>query len=330
MWKKILYIGFVVIFGLVCAMATYYSSMINHIYDTVASSVTEERYADVTKAFTPFYDENEVVACNSSDALANFYVYSAVSSQDLTKDETSYVVYEFSYSLVLVNIAGSVNFDDVMISSTETVNHSSLVFKNGDKSYAYPLVSTETDNAYNLLTTYSKIKCVQTTIAKSTIDQELGGKISSIELHDAEDTSVVSQTCNLNFSETFFDSVSEMVTKYNATEMGEMTNDAFNTYAETFLANYSYQTGYSQSELYPSSLIWKTVGIMAIFTLLVVVLYFLIFKRDWLMRRKPTKQKEPLFYPRRDPKEKTVDLEEGKDFTVKDAPIEEAKPENKE
>lgn len=106
---------------------------------------------------------------------------------------------------------------------------------------------------------------------------------------------------NLDFSQEFFTDVNPLVeanstfipindkyqsgsgiTKDEYDEAYKQYQQKTDGFQETFFENENYITTFSQSEIVPNTIIWKAIGMEVLYVLVVIILYFLLFKLKWI------------------------------------------------
>ena len=140
---------------------------------------------------------------------------------------------------------------------------------------------------FNITLTSLDIKAMQ--------NAGLEGAITGFDILDQTGNVIATSDVSLDFSQKFFDDVSELVSHYNtyikeysASESKEdkkAAEDKFNAFYDgedgfekKFTSEHpDYTFRYSDSYLRPGKLIWNGVGILAIFALCVVLIYILLF-----------------------------------------------------
>lgn len=287
MLKKVLFFSIAIILGVVLAYTTYYSYYVNNLYDMIDSAIAEERYEDVARMFTAYFDSDSSIEKIENE---NGFVYVYPSILQTTKKDTEgndYISFEKGYSFYSFKIKEEV-FTNVTVSSGTTKNDSGMVFSSGEASYEYPFVVTEGDSPYNLATTITSLSCVEVHIGESIINEKLGGEITSFSLLGNEKQPIlVYDNVNLDFSERFFEYADDFVENY---DLYAPSNDSenfekfFTPWKEEYSKNETFRISYSQKELKPTSVVWKTVGIMAMYLVVCALVGLLIFKGGKLFK----------------------------------------------
>ena len=290
MIKKILFFTITIVVGVVLAYTTYYSSYVNHVYDIVETALKEERYEDVARMFTSYFDaESKVQRVDSEEGFILVYP-SILQTTKTSTDGKSYTGFEKGYSVYGFNLKDT-SFADITVSKDTTKNDSGIIYNGRDsQSYSYPFVVKTGDNPYDLTSTISNLKCVEANIGEKEINEKLGGSITGISLLNSNgDTIITASDLNLDFSEEFFDYADELIAKHDEcapTNDKDTFNPFFEEWKTKYLAaNENYKMFYSTSDIRPTSLVWKTVGIMAMYVAVCVLIGLLIFKGGKLFNR---------------------------------------------
>ncbi len=307
MLKKILYFGIAIVLGIVALYGTYYSSYINHVQGLITTAINEERYEDAARVFTPFIDPTNLVDVSKETDKCLTYVYaSGVVNTAYKSNEEAVSVYTSAYSFYFFDLK-NIDFDGITSNEVLT-NYSGVVFKNSEasKEYFYPFVAP----TYNLTQAITSINCVEIDLTNETITEKLDGKITSFEFINGKNTSVFEKACDLSFTEEFYDEVNPFFNKYKEYAiLEEITSEEMDTYYDEWILSYSYLLGYNSKDLQPSSLIWSTVGVMAIYVVCVGALGFFIFRK-----KRPT----PIHNSQMRNKEKVIDADVKDKDTLKE------------
>ena len=310
MWKKVLYVAVALIFGFIVAVIAYNSNQFNNILDLVSTALVEEKYDELPKIFGGVHDTNEII--NEKEEKAQVLVYNGTAVTDLNygEDSTRFMKYEGAYYIYILHPS----FSTIDISEGETtVNKSAFVFTadNGNE-YTYYMIANANVNADYYVAESKTLEDVLLKPARDLaspkdswgfmsvnvtetmvkyISEALGGKITGMNIVDNEGNVVGKYAVNFDFSQQFFTDIKELVTNYNVwleayvanekVEEAEATfTEFYNPWLENFNAN-TETTGYSfryeDSYLSPNKILWQTVGMMALYSLVIVVFYVIIF-----------------------------------------------------
>lgn len=290
MIKKILFFTITIVVGVVLAYTTYYSSYVNHVYDIVETALKEERYEDVARMFTSYFDaESKVQRVDSEEGFILVYP-SILQTTKTSTDGKSYTGFEKGYSVYGFSLKDT-SFADITVSKDTTKNDSGIIYNGRDsQSYSYPFVVKTGDNPYDLTSTISSLKCVEANIGEKDINEKLGGSITSISLLNSNGETIINASgLNLDLSEEFFTYADELIAKHDEcapTNDKDTFNPFFEEWKTRYLAaNENYKMFYSTSDIKPTSLLWKTVGIMVMYVAVCVLIGLLIFKGGKLFNR---------------------------------------------
>lgn len=310
MWKKVLYFGIAIVIGIVVAMVAYSSNQFNHVYNLVNTAIAEKKYEDVAKVFGGCFDTHAIntiehdqmdIVVFPGTTLTNTVYYSQES------EEQTYLVYEEAYYIYIFNPT----FNYVNVNDD---NQTALRFTSSSAAqYTYPFVVSSTTNkdyyvekpsnpteavmndARDLISVQTNWNFMSITLTKTMVDYikaQIGGTIVQMEVLDNEGTNVVySESLPLDFSQAFFSDISELIDHYNVylqaylkdnndTEAADQFNAFYEPWYEEFKANQE-QTGYTfrydDHTLSPGSLLWQTVGMMALYLVFIILIYILLF-----------------------------------------------------
>lgn len=138
------------------------------------------------------------------------------------------------------------------------------------------------------------------------IEEELASDIIGFNLVDGASKTLLddNEQCKLsfNFESTFFtdvkvlyDAYQKFIPIYDAYHADDIKEDEYNAAYDVFIdeteefeadldsGKYpNYLESFTQKELMPSIIIWKSIGIVALFVVCVAILYILIFKFAWI------------------------------------------------
>ncbi|UKI48879.1 MAG: hypothetical protein L6U99_08510 [Clostridium sp.] len=141
MIKKIfIFLQLQLLWVLFLAYTTYYSSYVNHVYDIVETALKEERYEDVARMFTSYFDaESKVQRVDSEEGFILVYP-SILQTTKTSTDGKSYTGFEKGYSVYGFNLKDT-SFADITVSKDTTKNDSGIIYNGRDsQSYSYPFV----------------------------------------------------------------------------------------------------------------------------------------------------------------------------------------------
>lgn len=323
MWKKILYIGLIVIIGIMVYIMGYSSNQYNHIFELTNTAIEEKKYSDVAKIFGGCFDTKTIVTDNS-DQL-DLVIYPGTSQVDVVytanDKEESFLEYERAYYLYIFDV--KFGYSTITSGESTITNDLGIKFSNGNKDFLYRLVVNSSvnkdlyksaptsleeallNNSRDSSQTYKDWKFMTVTFTESmmkNIVANIGGDITQISVVDNSNSSVYTTDIKLDFSQDFFIDTKPLVDAYNeyldsfASANGDKTkqNEAvekFNNFYNPWLADFeanSATTGYSfrydDKFLSPTKLVWQTIGNEAIFLVVAILFYFIIFHFGALRR----------------------------------------------
>lgn len=315
MWKKVLYVGVSIIIAVVIYMIGYQSNQNNHIYDLVAENVNKGEYANVGRTLGGCFDTKSIVT-EDEDKL-DLVVYPAttltssyqVDGKSYQHFETAYYIYLFKpqFSLWNVDNEKAPNMSGIRFIASDGSSYDYLYLVNenvnADKYVNNPKTEEEAllknqrqqiiyQKQHNLLFAISTFTKTQLNLIKTYLN---GNEIDKISILDIRGEVVYTTNVQLDFSQAFFTDVEsfrahfdEYVQKVNATsdkKEKKRLEEEFNAYSidwqdNTFapwVEEKNYTLRYDNSILSPSSLIWRTIGMVALFAVVVVILYLLFF-----------------------------------------------------
>lgn len=315
MWKKVLYVGVSVILAIVIYMVGYQSNQNNHIYDLVSENVSKGEYANVGRVLGGCFDTNSIVSEDEEKLDLVIYPATTLTSSYQYGDqryqhfETAYYIYLFKPQFSLWNAddekapnkagirftASDGSSYDYYYLVNENVN-SNMYVKSPSTLEEALLKNQRQQIIYqkdrNLLFTMSTLTKTQLNLIKERLN---GNAIDDISILDIRGEVVYTTKVQLDFSQPFFTDIEPFSTRFdeyvqtvNATsdskekknlekEFNEFSKDwQDNTFAP-WVEEKGYTMRYDNSYLSPGSLIWRTIGMVALFAVVVVILYLLFF-----------------------------------------------------
>lgn len=241
MWKKVLYFGVAIVFGILIYIIGYSSNQMNHLEGIVKSAIEKEEFYKVPMVWGGCFDTKSIVE-NNSDKL-DFMIYPATSQTDVTygpEDNSSrYLEFERAYYIYIFNAKFSI---DTATNGASSFNNTALEFSSNDSNsttYDYYFVVNENMNnsvyvkepntkeevllnnqreVTNTNKTWNFMRITFTETMLKQISKEIKGNIHKISVKDCDGNTVYSTNINLDFSQDFFanEKISEILTKYNA------------------------------------------------------------------------------------------------------------------
>ncbi len=319
MWKKILYFGIAIIFGIFIYIIGYSSNQMNHLESIVSSAIAEEKFYKVPMVWGGCFDTKSIVEDNT-DKL-DLQIYPATSQTDITfgsDDNTErYLEFEYAYYLYIFNAKFTTS--TAVVGETKS-NKTSIHFVSNEtsKSYDYYFVVDDAINSSsyietpttkeeyllnssrdvtNTKDTWNFMRITFTKTMLDEIEKQIGGKITNLSINDCDGNSVYNTDIKLDYSQDFFSDkkMDEMFIKYNTyldayiaadgdnnklKELNEEWGTQFETWKKEFIEETEttgYAIGYESSIVSPSKLVWQTVGMLALYALVIALFYILLF-----------------------------------------------------
>ncbi|MDE7213878.1 MAG: hypothetical protein K2N42_04805 [Anaeroplasmataceae bacterium] len=219
------------------------------------------------------------------------YIFNAKFSVDTATDGTS----SFNKTAIefASNDAGSSSYDYYFIVN-ETVNSSQYIKEPTSAEEA--LLNNEREVS-NTNSTWNFMRITFTETMLKQISKEINGGIHKLSVKDCDGSVVYSIDINLDFSQDFFKAtmIDEVITKYNKylddymaaegdssklKEINSTWGKEFEDWKAEFKENSpttGYVIGYERDVVTPSKLVWQTVGMMALYVLVIALFYILLF-----------------------------------------------------
>lgn len=319
MWKKVLYFGVAIVFGILVYIIGYSSNQMNHLVGLVNNAIAEEEFYKVPMIWGGCFDTKSIVEDNS-DKL-DLEVYPATSQIDITygteDNSQRYLEFEQAYYFYIFNAKFTTS--TAVVGETSS-NKTAVEFKSSEtgKGYNYYFVVSDTINSSSyvaepttkeeqllnstrdITNTKDDWNFMRVTFTKTMLDEiekSLGGKITSLSINDCDGNSVYTTNISLDYSQSFFSDkkMVEMFTKYNtyldsyiaanndSDKIKELNNEwgtQFDAWKKEFIAESEvtgYAIGYESSVVTPSKIVWQTIGMLALYALVVILFYVLLF-----------------------------------------------------
>ncbi len=315
MWKKVLYVGVSVILAIVIYMVGYQSNQNNHIYELVSKNVSSGEYANVGRTLGGCFDTNSIVSENEEKLDLVIYPATTLTSSYQYGDqryqhfETAYYIYLFKPQFSLWNTEDekAPNKAGIRFTASDGSSYDYYYLVNEDvNSNCYVSNPNTLEEAllknkrqhiiyqkqHGLLFTISTFTKTQLNLIKERLN---GNAIDAISILDIRGEVVYTTNVQLDFSQAFFTDIESFSTRFdeyvqtvNATsdskekknlekEFSEFSKEwQDNTFAP-WIDEKGYTMRYDNNVLSPSSLIWRTIGMVALFGVVVVILYLLLF-----------------------------------------------------
>lgn len=316
MWKKILYFGVAIIFGILIYIIGYSSNQMNHLESIISNAIKNEEFYKVPMVWDGCFDTKSIVE-NNSDKL-DIAIYPATSQTDVTygteENSTRYVHYERAYYLYIFNTKFSIL--NINTGSSSYNKTSVALTSESGKTYEYYFVVNENINAQdyvkepitkeqallnvtrdvtNTNETWNFMRITFTETMLEQVKKEINGEITKFEIKDAEGVSQYSTDIHFDFTQSFFSDTKELFDNYNIyldsylaadgdkNKIKEAENkfqEFYQPWNEEFEKNKEqtkYTFRYPDSVLTPGKLIWQTIGMLALYALVIALFYILLF-----------------------------------------------------
>lgn len=334
MWKKIFYIAIAIILGIFVAYISYNSNQYTHLQNIVNKELKEENYQEIPKIFGGAHDSKPILEVKNDNV--NVLIFNGTAVTDLKYKDSRYFKYETCYYIYLFDV----NY--TYLTSSNNLNKTSIEFitKNGN-SYNLPFILTSSINKDDYIAEPENLEeallhssrnipadidswnfmTVKLTSKMAEIITENRNDIVGFKLIDHEGIVVGEYNVKLDFSQNFHkdSDVLELIDRYNeyldiylkgedVAAASKEFDSFYSNWEEEFRnnkENTGYELPYGKDFLQPSSIVWKTVGFMAIYSLIMVGFYFIFFHLDFLQsllsknKYKNPKKKETIYIPKK-------------------------------
>lgn len=304
--KKIIYLIIAFILGIFIGYMSYNTNRYEYLLGKVENAINEGKYDEVARVFGGYSDTNAVASVKNEKV--DLVVFNGTNIVDVSYGEERWYAYEETYYIYLFNL----NYEYGTYDGTD--NKSALIFEgNNSETYVYPFVVNSNTNSEYLETDSTKFD-KEAALLKSTRDltssvgiwdfiyininksmvefiaDDLDG-IKGFTLVDNKGNEVIKVDVNMDFTQPFYNYMSEMLVKYNewlkAYSKDENSDEAqkifyeyFNPWSEKFEAEKA-QTGfiepYDTNILMTSEVIWKTIGDLAVYASVILLFYVFFF-----------------------------------------------------
>ncbi|MDE7263929.1 MAG: hypothetical protein K2N64_04645 [Anaeroplasmataceae bacterium] len=315
MWKKILYLGVAFVIGILVFIMSYSSNQMNHLESLIRGAIENEKFHEVPMVWDGCFDTKSIVK-NDQENL-DIVIYPATSQTDITltigeesnrevEYEKAYYVYIFNAKFSLGNINdGSTNYNETCLEFSNENNTSSYKYYfvvneeiNKGSYVAEPTTLAEAllNNSRDVTNTNEIWNFMRVTLTETMLNQitsEIGGEVAKLDLKDSDGNVQYSTDIELDFSQPFFTDVKPLFDNYNIyldsylAADGDKTkiqeaSDKFQEFYEPWKVEFDknengYTFRYEDSILTPSKLMWQTVGMVALYAVVIVLFYILLF-----------------------------------------------------
>lgn len=310
---KVVYFMFAAILALVVYLFTYNSAGYDHVKALSDAAISEKNYSDLGKIFGGCLDTRSIIEDTSDYLDMVIYPSSTLTSVSYTENEESksFNKYEDSYYIYIIN--PTFDYDDVSVNGN-VINKTAIRFESDTNSYDYYLKITDSINSEiyvespstlneavmknnrDYTVDYASWNFFKIVITESMLNAMNIGEVKSVSIIDSDGENIYTISADMNFTQEYFTFVEPLTIEYNkylsvvelddeeklaaADEIfnlfyfGENGNDGFES-----LVNNSefYSFRYTDDYLQPSSLIWRSIGMVLFFAVAVMLLYALLF-----------------------------------------------------
>ncbi len=323
MWKKVLYFGIAIVFAILIYVIGYSSNQMNHLEGIVKSAIEKEEYYKVPMVWEGCFDTTSIIENNEEKLDIVLYPATSQTDvsyggEDNTsrflRYERAYYLYIFNTKFSISNVnAGSTSYNQTSISfSGENGNSYEYYFivneKMNSQSYvSLPLTKEEAllNASRDVTSTNSAWNFMRITLTETMLEQikkEINGDITKLEMKDADGKVQYSTNVPLDFSQKFFEDVKPLFENYNTyldaylaagkdKKKIQEAEDTFEEFYEPWMEEFEKnkeQTGYTfrydDSYLSPGKIIWQTIGMLALYALVIALFYILLFHFSLIKR----------------------------------------------
>lgn len=315
MWKKVLYIGVAAVIGIMVFLLGYQSNQINNLTSLVNNAIDSGKYEEVAKIWEGCFDTKSIVVDNDDDL--DIVVYPATSQVDVSygaSDDKKERHYKYEKSYYIYIFKSKFNYINAQSSTGEDSNKMGIRFYSGEEKYDYYFVVNADINSSSYVEKPTKLSeallnnsrdytasqegwnFMKLTVTESMLTaMALNGGVDRIAITDNSGAEVYNEAAQLDFSQAFFTDIADLFTNYNEFLQAEIDANGdskkinaavekFNNFYEPWYEDFEAKTAetgytfrYSEDYLFPSSLIWQTIGMEAIYIVVVAIFYILLF-----------------------------------------------------
>lgn len=316
MWKKVLYLGVTIIFGFLVYIMSSNSNQMNHLESLVKKAIESEKFYEVPMIWDGCFDTTSIVKNDSDKMDIVLYPATSQTDVTYGPEDSSsrFLKFERAYYLYIFNTSFSLN--SVKTDSETSYNLSGIEFSNGTKSYMYYFIANENTNASSyeanpttkeqailksnrdITNTNSVWNFMRVTFTETMLNEivkELGSDITTLSVKDSEGVAQYTSDVSVNFSQNFFTDVKPLFDNYNIyldsylaangdknkiNEAQTKFNEFYDPWYEEFESKKEetkYTFRFDNDVLSPSKLMWQTIGITALYAVVVVLIYILLF-----------------------------------------------------
>lgn len=319
MFKKICFFIVVGFFALAIGYLQYNTYQVEYVNDLCKEHIKNNEFEEVAKMFIDCFDTKSII--NDSTDEADIKIYPGMMSVNAYYTENhnakAYVMYEPIYHMFIFN--SKFEFNNLTLDDGKYQNKSSIRFNGDTKSYDYFL---QVNSSYNEQCYVEEAKSLSDAVLNNgrtyvnsldslgflTIDfsktmldlinKELGSNINSVSIISNEGTELYRMELTFNYDEQFFKDSDDLIKfqndcldKYEVATSDEERKNIVKSAQDELSSWISSNTGddstyFVRTESYstPSSVIWKTVGSLVIFSIIVALIFILLFKRKLIKK----------------------------------------------
>ena len=319
MFKKICFFIVVGFFALAIGYLQYNTYQVEYVNDLCEEHIKNNEFEEVAKMFIDCFDTKSIIEDSTDEADIKIYPGMMSVNAYYTENDNAkaYVMYEPIYHMFIFN--SKFEFNNLTLDGGEYLNKSSIRFNGDTKSYDYFLqVNSSYNNQYyveeanslsdailNNSRTYvdslDSLGFLTIDFSKTMLDlikKELESNINSISIVSNEGIELYTMKLAFNYDEQFFKDSDDLINfqnecldKYEAATSDEerknIVESAQNELSSWISSNTGYDSTYfvrTGSYSTPASVIWKTVGSLVVFAIIVALIYILLFERKLIKK----------------------------------------------
>ncbi|MDE6656050.1 MAG: hypothetical protein K2J85_03565 [Anaeroplasmataceae bacterium] len=317
MWKKVLYFGIAIVIGILVYIIGYSSNQMNHLESMVSSAIASEEYYKVPMVWGGCFDTKSIVDGNTDKLTIRIYPATSQTDVTYGEEENStrYLEFERAYYLYIFNgkfsidtvTTGTSSYNKTAIEFSSNEGSYEYFFVVNDTMNSSMYVETPKskeeallNDARDVTNTNANWNFMRITFTETMLNQilkEINGSITKLSVKACDGEVVYSTDIQLDFSQGFFEDakLKDMLDKYNTylkaylesegdsnklKELNATWGTQFEEWKADFqkdIPNTGYALGYERDVVTPSKLVWQTIGMLALYALVIILFYILIF-----------------------------------------------------